>query len=407
MGIFFKMAWRNIQRNIRRTLITLGAISFGLTAIILFFGFIHGFHVQWIESALKLQSGHVIINAEGYFDDPKISNYIEEPGPAIERLSREPGVTVFAPRVEVYGLVSTAENSVGVLIRGIDLERERDITSIKKRVYEGSFLGASGGILLGHRLAKKLNAEIGDKIVLMIQAADGSIGADLFRLAGTFRMGSVDLDSSLALISIKDAQELAVIADGITEIAVLVEDPRNVTPIVERLDKDLALMGYEVKSWEEVLGAIKELIELDYIFMYFLLAIVLVVVSLGILNTMLMSIIERTREFGIMMALGTKPLQVVKLVLLESLVIAVIGTTAGAVFGITLNEVLSFTGVDMSKWAEGFELFMAIEPVVYPENDFPSVIFSSIIIFLTTIVVSIYPALKAARLKPVEAIHFV
>ncbi|MCK5236040.1 MAG: ABC transporter permease, partial [Deltaproteobacteria bacterium] len=399
---------RNIRRNIRRTLITLGAVCVGLAAIILFFGFNNGFHESWLAQTLKLQSGHVVINAPGYRDDPKLSNYMEDPEPAFSALDKAEGITAYAPRVDAHGLVSTAENSVGVLIRGIDLEREKDLTGVNERIVEGEGLtGESGGIILGFRLAKKLNATIGDKVVLMIQAADGSIGAELYRLKGTFKLGMMEMDGSIAVISIDDARELAVIGTGVTEIAALSSDPRAVDPIVDSLSATLSKEAFDVVSWEVALGALMELMQLDYVFMYFLLAIVLVIVSLGIVNTMLMSILERTRELGIMMALGTSPRVIVFLIVLESLVIAVIGTLAGVALGIGANELIAINGLDLSRWSEGFEMFAAIDPVVYPINDYIHVFYSSLAVFFTTVIVSLYPAIKAARLKPVEAIHFV
>jgi ABC-type lipoprotein release transport system permease subunit len=403
------MAWRNIQRNLRRTLITLFAISFGLAAVIIFFGFTDGFHSQWVENTVKAYSGHIVIHSAGYQDDPQISNAIDGVDTVIERILREEAVTTYTKRVEIPGLASTAENSAGVFIRGIDTVRETGITGIEKRVIEGEYLtgGEKKGILLGHRLARRLNAGLGDKVVLMIQASDGSLGAELFRLAGIFRMGSIDLDATLAVITIEDAQELAVLGQRVTEVAVIVKRPEYVFPATDKLKKDLEPMGYEVFPWQEIMPALSEMIDLDIVFMYAILVIVLVVVSLGILNTMLMSIMERTREFGVMMALGTKPKHMVGLVMLESFLLGVIGSALGVAIGIGGNALIAIRGFDLSRWAGAMELMAALDPVVYPETHMGSVLWSTVAIFLTAIVVSIYPAVKAARLKPVEAMHFV
>jgi ABC-type lipoprotein release transport system permease subunit len=409
MKIFLSMAWRNIRRNLRRTLITLCAISFGLAAVIVFFGFTDGFHSQWVENTVKAYSGHIVVHSAGYRDDPQISNAIEDVTPVRERISREEALSAYTERVELPGLASTAENSAGVFIRGIDTVRETGITGIDERVIEGEYLtrGEKRGLLLGHRLARKLNTGIGDKVVLMIQAADGSLGAELFRLTGIFRMGSIDLDATLAVITIEDARELAVIGESVTELAVILDTPGAVFPVTERLKKDLEPLGYEVFPWQEVMPALSEMIDLDNVFMYVILVIVLVVVSLGILNTMLMSIMERTREFGVMMALGTKPKHMVGLVLLESFLLGVIGSVMGVAIGIGGNSLIAINGFDLSKWAGAMELLATLDPVVYPETHMGSVLWSAAAIFVTALIVSIYPAVKAARLKPIEAIHFV
>lgn len=413
MPIFLKMAWRNIQRNLRRTLITLSAITFGLSAMIVFFGFADGFHGQWVENTVKAYTGHIQIYRTGYRDDPQLNRSIEDVSRVTRELKADPAVNTFTSRVEVQGLVSTAENSYGVLIRGIDPEEEIKITAIKDRIIKGRYLeGSEEGnptspVLIGYRLAERLNADIGDKIVLMVQSADGSLTSELFRLKGIFRMGAVELDSSFAIITLKNARRLALLGERVTEIAVMLNRPEDVLPFAERLKKRLAPSGYEVFTWDELMPALQEMIELDNIFMYIILLVVLVVVSLGILNTMLMSIMERIREFGIMMAMGTTPGKVVLLVMLESFFIGLLGVILGAGIGIGVNRMISIKGFDLSRWGGAVEFFAILNPVIYPETDLRNVLWSCGIVFLTALVVSVYPALRAATLRPVEAMHHV
>jgi len=409
MSIFLKMAWRNIRRNLRRTLITLSAITFGLAAMIIFFGFTDGFHAQWVENTVKAYTGHIQIYRSGYRDDPQLNRSIADAAEIIKELKTEPAVDTYAERVEVQGLISTAENSYGVLIRGIDTGEEVKITGIKERIIKGEYLNEDKGrgVLIGHRLAEKLNAEIGDKIVLMVQAADGSLTAELFRLQGTFRIGATELDSSFAIVTLKDAQALSLLGDRVTEIAVMLKNPVDVLPVSKRLKERLVSSGYEVYTWEELMPALQEMIDLDNIFMYLILLVVLVVVSLGILNTMLMSIMERTREFGIMMAVGTSPRNVILLVMLESFFIGIIGIISGAGIGIGINRIISIKGFDLSRWGGATEFFAILNPVIYPETDIINVLWSCAIVFLTALIVSVYPAVRAARLRPVEAMHYV
>ncbi len=407
--MFFKMAWRNVLRNLRRTLITLGAITFGLSAVIVFFGFTDGFHAQWVENTVRAYTGHIQIYRAGYHDDPQLNNSIRDIEGVIREIKREPVLDTYTYRAEIQGLVSTAEHSYGVLIRGIDPEQEVKITAIKDRIIKGGYLkpDSDKGVLIGYRLADRLNAEIGDKIVLMVQAADGSLSADLFRLKGIFKMGAIEMDSAIVFITLKDAQRLAALDGRVTEIAVMLRSAEDVIPLSESLKRRLAPFGYEVYTWQELMPGLKEMIDLDNVFMYIILIIVLVVVSLGILNTMLMSIMERTREFGIMMAMGTKPHQVVALVLLESFIIGLIGIILGAGIGIGANNLIAINGFDLSRWSGAMELFATLNPVIYPETNIWNVLWSCGTIFITAIIVSIYPAIRAARLKPVEAIHFV
>jgi len=394
--LFIKIAWRNIVRNLRRTLITLAAITIGLASIIVFFGFTDGFHAQWVENSVRLYAGHVVVYADEYHETRNLNRTIKNPE-LVETLARESrGVNAFTTRVHVHGLASTAENSIAVLIRGIEIEKEKKLAGFDRRIIEGEYLDsdASRGILLGHALAKRLHVNIGGKVVLMVQAADGSIGAELFRLKGVFRVGAMDVDKYLAVISIRDAQELAVIR-GVTEVALILDSPGHVRPVTRMLEEKLGSQGYD------------DMINLSSIFMYVVLAIVLVVVALGILNTMLMSIMERTREFGLMMAFGTQPAQIVLMVMLESLMLGLIGTFIGVIVGVSTNWFISIDGFNLSNWSGAMELVSSLHPVVYPYTDIYNVFLSALAAFMTTLVVSIYPALKAARLRPVKAMHFV
>lgn len=407
MLIFLKMAWRNIRRNLRRTVITLSAVSFGLAAMILFFGFIDGWTAQGVDNTVRAYTGHIEIFRKGYRDDPQLTRSITNIAEVLREVENEPAISAYTYRLEMDGLISTAENSYGVLIRGIDPEQEIKVTAIKKRIIAGEYLreDEGKGVLIGERLARRLNATTGDKVVLMAQGADGSFNAELFRIKGIFRMGIIPFDSATAIITLKEVRMLAAIGDNVTEVALMVDRPGSVLPASERLKKSLTPSGYEVYSWEELLPAVKELIEFDNIFMYIILLVVIVVVALGILNTMLMSIIERTREFGIMMAMGTRPGQVVVLVMLESTFIGMIGILLGTVIGTGANGIIAIKGIDLSMWAGSLEIFATVDPVIYPETKIWNVLWSCGAVLLTTILVSVYPAIRAARLRPVEAMH--
>ena len=407
--MILKIAWRNIWRNLRRSIITLGAITFGLASVIIFFGITDGFHVQMIDYMVKTSSGHVVVHKEGYNDDPKVTNSMDDTTPIINKIKTMAEVTAYSERIEVSGLASTPENSVGVLIRGINPDDETKITEIKKRIIEGSYLDSSDpmGILIGRKMKKKLDAELGSKLVLMVQAIDGSIGAELFRVKGVFRMGSAVLDSSFVLINTEGARNLTSLTSGSNAIAMLVEGETNIPIVTATLKESFEPTDHEILTWREVMPELEEMIEMDDIFMYLMLIIIMTVVSLGILNTMLMSIMERTREFGVMMALGTKPGQIVHLVMAEAGFLAFIGTVLGITLGITVNALLSINGIDFSEYSDAFEFVGMVTPIVYPETEMRNIVASGLIVFVTTVIVSIYPSVKASRQKPVEAIRHI
>jgi len=402
-----KLAWRNIWRNLRRTLITLSAVTFGLASVILFMGFTDGFHTQWLANYVRAYTGHIQVHAAGYHDDPELTNAIQDPGRAMSIIKTAEGVEQATTHIETEGLASTAESSAGVLIRGIDPESEDRITHVRERLIRGEYLSPGDkGALIGHKLSKKLDAGVGDKIVLMTQDSMGTLSAELFRVRGVFKMGAIDLDSSLVLITQEQAAGFTALDGRATEIIVILKDPARVGATAASLKGSLGPLGLEVFEWQEIMPALQEMIELDDIFMYIILLIVLVVVAFGILNTMLMSIMERTRELGIMMALGTRPASIVALVLAEAFFIGAMGIIAGSALGVAGNMVFSIRGIDLSKWAGAMEFFAAVDPVVYPETNGSVLVWAGFVVFLTAFLSAIYPAVKASRLKPVEAIHF-
>ncbi len=407
MALFLRIAWRNITRNQRRTSITLAAIASGLAAIIVFFGLSNGFHDQWITNSVRVYTGHIVVFAENYRDERNLNRAISDIDDLTARLEGLPGVEAVTPRIHINGLVSTARNSSVAVIRAVDPIRETQINGLRERIIVGSYFedDAHRQILLGHKMAERLNAGPGEKIVLMVQAADGSIGAELFRLQGIFRLGAVDLDGSLAIIGLADGQNLAAMDNKVTEAVLILSSPSEVATTAGVLAAELAGSGYEILQWDELMPQAKEMIALSNVFTYILLVIILIVVSLGILNTMLMSIMERTREFGIMRALGTRPAQIVRLVLLEAVCLGVLGAALGVLLGIVINGFLGAGGIDLSRWSGAMDLISSLKPVIYPTIHPGRVAIAALAAFMTTLLAAIYPAARAARLSPADAIR--
>jgi len=407
MALFLRIAWRNVARNQRRTFITLAAIASGLAAIIVFFGLSNGFHDQWITNSVRVYTGHIVVFAENYRDERNLNRAISDIDDLTARLEVLPGVQAVTPRIHINGLVSTARNSSVAVIRAVDPMRETQINGLRERIIVGSYFeeDAHRQILLGYKMAERLNAGPGEKIVLMVQAADGSIGAELFRLQGIFRLGAVDLDGSLAIIGLADGQNLAAMDNKVTEAVLILDSPAEVATTAGILATELAGSPYEILQWDELMPQAKEMIALSNVFTYILLVIILIVVSLGILNTMLMSIMERTREFGIMRALGTRPAQIVRLVLLEAVCLGILGAVLGVLLGIAINGFLGAGGIDLSRWSGAMDLISSLKPVIYPTIHPGRIAIAALAAFMTTLLAAIYPAARAARLSPADAIR--
>jgi ABC-type lipoprotein release transport system permease subunit len=399
------LAWRNVWRNIRRTLIALSAISFGLAAMLVFFAITEGFHSQWVENTVRLSAGHIVIHLKGYHRRPDIKKAFS-PAPVMEALRGLDEVKGVSPRVELQGLASSAENSSGIKIIGLDPKDKSGITDLRGSIISGYYLTEKRGALIGQRLARRLKLAVGDKFVLMGKAFDSTLGSELFRAKGIFDSGSADFDSAVVIVNIEDARRLTALEDMVTAVSVLADNARKADALKKKLIAKEELRGYEVLDWKQQSPMLKQAIEADDVFLYIILLIIIIVVAFGIINTIHMSVADRTKELGVMVSMGTKPRQIVLMIVFESGIIGLIGTGCGIILGFLANMYFGIKGVDLSAWADAIKLFAAMEPVMYPEITIKGVVFSSLLVFITTVLSSIYPAVKIVSLRPVEAIRY-
>jgi len=411
--LFLTMAWRNVWRNRRRSALTVSVIALSLTFNILMRGIGDGFHEQMVDNSVRAHIGHLQVHRLGYHDDPGLNRTLPDPArveTAIRALPKLRGVSF---RVLGDGLASTDENSAGIAIVGVNPDEESSVTTIRQAVIEGGYLDGDEErpILIGDRLATTRKASLRDKVVLLVQAADGSMGAQLFRVTGIFRSGSPDLDRNVAYMRRADAQDLFALGDRVTEAVVLLDSSAEVDASRSELGSDLSDGGdqtrVEVLTWSEVEPFLEQFIVLDDAFFYIIVAILFIVISVGILNTILMSVFERVREFGVMMALGTRPRQVVLLVVLEAIVLGAVGSAIGGTIGSLTTLYFAGAGIDLSAFAEGAASIGITTTVVYSDLALANVVFSNLAVFVLVVVVALYPAAHAARLRPVDAIRHV
>jgi putative ABC transport system permease protein len=407
--LFFSMAWRNIWRNRRRSLLTVMAIALGLAFNIFMRGIGDGFHEQMVDNSVRAQIGHIQIHRAGYRDDPELNKTLPDPEKIKEAIRSLPDVRGYSLRVLGGGLASTADNSSGVEILGIDPAQERTVTSIQNAILQGKYLaeGMQRPILLGERLASRLKVALGDKVVLMVQAADGSMGAQLFRVAGIFRSGSPEMDEGVVFLLRSDAQNLFSLGDRVTEAALLLGSSRQVPTALATLKQDLSGAPVEILPWWQVAPFLQQFIQIDDAFFYIIVLIFFIVISIGILNTIMMSIFERVREFGVMMALGTKPKQIVKLIVEEAFALGLVGVVIGSLLGAAFTLYYARQGINLSSFSAGAAALGITSSRVYSELTAANLVYSNLAVLVVVVLVALYPAAYAARLQPVEAIRHV
>jgi putative ABC transport system permease protein len=407
--LFFNMAWRNVWRNRRRSLLTVMAISLGLAFNIFMRAIGDGFHEQMVDNSVRSHIGHLVVHRAGYHDDPGINKTLPTPKAVEQAIQALPDLRAYSLRVLGDGLASTAENSAGVAVVGVDPTRERRVTTIDRGIIKGEYLreGEVRPILIGARLAVNLKAGIGSKVVLLVQAADGSMGANLFHVTGIFRSGAPELDSGMAFILRQDAQALFSLQNRETEAVVLLNSSLAVPAAQQALQSKLVGRNVEVLTWYQVEPFLLQFIQLDDAFFYIIVIFFFVVISIGILNTIMMSVFERVREFGVMMALGTKPRQIIKLVVEEAFVLALVGALIGSAIGISASAYFATAGMNLSSWAEGAAALGMTSTMVYTKLTAANVVISNLSVLAVVVLVGLYPAMHASRLRPVEAIRHV
>ncbi len=406
MQTFIKIAWRNITRNKKRSYITITAVGFGLGALIFILSFVEGAHQQMIENYTSVLTSHVQIHHDGFYQKKKLELNITDPQNIKNKLKSLPSLVSVSQRIKAVGLISSSESSAGVRIIGVQPSEEQHVTVIYKRVKKGKHLSENDNdtIVLGAKLARNVDVQLGDKVVLMSQALDGSIAAGAYRIKGIFDTGTDEVDQGLVFITHQAAAELFVMSDATSELAFKTASAKEVSQTVALIRSTLNRPDLEILSWQDISPSFKQWIEFDNGFMWIIVFIVMMVAAIGILNTILMGVLERTREFGILLALGTKQKEIVFIVGWESFFLATLGGFIGIILGVGLTAFFGKVGINLTLFTKALNS-LYIDAVIYPQLNVPHAVISIILILTASLIVSIYPAWHAAHLKPMEAIR--
>ena len=404
MLVYLKLAWRNIWRNKRRTLITQFSMIVTLALMIAYSGLVWGLLNQMERNATLLGPGEIQIHVPGYRDDRSIYKVIDRPDTIISSIEKN-GARA-ASRLQGFGLVSHDENSSGAQILGIDPAREKNVTRFHRHLFRGAFLAGANEVIVGSKIAVTLDVTVGDELVVVTQAADGSIGNDIYTVAGILNRIGEEIDRSAIMMSLADFRDLFSMGDVATEIAIRrVHDRQELGELRDVIAGGIPAL--EVKTWKELFPAISDMIDIADLSIYILFFIVYLAASLITLNTMLMAVYERIRELGIMMAIGFRPLQVMTLIFVETFYLTLCAVGAGLVCGVGLSAYLTRYGLDLTSFSDGFSFAgILAEPHWFAVTNAQTVLPAAVFLVIISFAAVLYPALKAARLKPLEALNF-
>ena len=418
MLLTFKLAWRSFIRHRRRSIITTAAVSLSLAMMIIFVGIADDGHARMAELGIRLGQGHVLVQGKGYQAAETLDHLVPDPGRIIARARKLPAVHNAAPRVRAMGLLSTGEKAAPVLVSGVDPDLEPQVSTIpeKKRRLHGDYLrtrkqmpfaNMPADIYVGAELAKTLALQVGDRTVLTLSPRGASRPASAaFVVRGVFKTGITELDQGWVEIPIAEAQKLLNLGRAATQVAVLVKSLSDTGPVTAALMPEQQ-QGLEVLRWEVALKELYDAIVLDDAGLYIMMLIIFVIVAIGIFNVVLMSVIERTKEFGVMMALGCKPGQLCGVVLAESLVLALVSAALGLAMGLGLHYWVASVGIPVDQLGD-YQISGTIIEGRFYSTLTPWVVAKWTLAVMGLVIGSaLYPAIKAAFLKPLEAMRHV
>jgi putative ABC transport system permease protein len=401
--VILRIALRNTLRQKRRTALTALTMVGGFVLAAVSIGWSDGTYSFIIRMFTGDRLGQIEVHRAGYFDEPtlydRIQNY-REVGRVIRSVD---GVKAWAPRVFASGLASFGNKTAGIRIIGMDPELEEGATVFSRKVVEGAPLDDTPyEVLLGKGLARILETQTGNDIVLLTQAADGSMANDVFHIAGIVDTGDEISDRMGLYLNLADAQKLLVIDDEVHEIIVIIRDLKQTEALTRTIRDRLANPELEVLPWQEFARSFYEAMKADQRGMWIMLFIIMLIVAVGVLNTVLMSVLERRREYGLLKAVGTRPVEIVHLVLTELLAITIASVGLGIAISLLVNWYLSIHGITIPiSITYGGVAFDRM----YTEINARSLYIPMITVMLSAMLVGVFPALKAAHTEPARAMR--
>lgn len=410
MSLLQQFAWRNVWRNKRRSIITVLAITFAVMLSIAMRSLQLGTYDVNIRRAVELYSGYLQIQKNGYQKNPSLRKGFRYT-PELENTIRSvPLIKAYTPRLIGDGLVSNPHDStsLGALIMGIVPEKERRVAQLMNKLNRGRFFRSdtTNEIVLGNKLMENLKAEIGDEVVILAQAFDGSLGNLKFKIVGTIKTGVFELDAAAVFMGLSTAQDLLSMYGRVTMVAIALDNLQNIPPVQQQLTRLLPEDDLVVLNWAEIMPDLKQAIEMDNIGGILFLAILVIVVAFGILNTMLMSIQERYREFGIVLSLGMANRKLVIMILWETLYIVLIGLVLGNLLAAAINYYIVLHPIVFSGgFAELYEEYGFLPRM---ESTLRFSIFwnNTLAVLIISILAVIYPAFKVYKLEPLKGIRY-
>jgi putative ABC transport system permease protein len=409
VSTLLKIAWRNVWRQRRRTVLIAAAMGVIMALLILFDGIIVGFEQSIYGNAIQLLGGNIQVHAPGYSEKTEQNPLLPlaNPDGVVRAAEANPNTVVAAKRIVTGGLVTDREGAFSVSIIGVETDKESRISPVAENISAGRYLNPDDGdlIVIGQGLATAMDITVGDRITMAANSLHEQTRQRTMTVVGIFDVGVPTVEKDTIYMSLAEAQSLFGLDGQVTEIVVSLKQIGQEAPVVAQINKQMP--GYEVETWVNSMPELKQTIDMKTSVMSVFGVILIAVAAIGILNLLMMAVFERTREIGIVGALGLKPREITFMFLLEGILIGVMGAVLGTVLGLAITAVLGIVGLDYSQFANLTEYTALITGKIYPEFVPLKVLWHAITLIVIAALAALYPAREAARREPAEALHYV
>ncbi len=406
--MLIQLAWRNLWRSPRRTWLNLASIAFAALVMVFLLSFQLGTYAIMKENVLRVMDGFAQIQPRGYQDDPKLRKVIENPGALLSRVEAVAGVGAAAPRTQSFAILANGEKSIGAAVVGVDPAREVRVSTLNHSIKQGRYLTPDddAAIVLGSALARNLGATVGGNVTLLAEARDGSIAADVLQVVGIFETGVPEVDRQISQIPLRRFQATFAMGRAVNAIALTGPTLSGVTRALPAVRAAVAGEGLVVLAWQQLQPGMDGAISLDLNTSLMWYASLVIVVVFIILNTLLMSVLERTREFGVLLAIGMRPTLLGAVIWVELGLLALVGLALGMAIGSAVTLVTGYYGFEMPG-AEAIFAQWGLPGRIFPRLSLTSLLAGPGAMAVCILVAGIFPYRRVRRLEPVSAMRAV
>ena len=403
--MILSISWRNIWRNKTRSFVVITAVALGICAGVFSTAFMKGMMDQRTQSAISTEISHIQIHRQNYRQENSLQLYMNESMAVVEQIKKINHVKGVSQRIIIQSMIASAETSSGVKIAGIYPENEKMVTNLSTKLVEGKYFKGvpKNPVVIGQKLADKLNVKLHSKIVITLQDMDNNITAGAYRIAGIFKTSNSNYDEMSVFVRYDDLSRLLALPEGAShEIAIFVDD-NEMVDIIQNKVKEF-IPDYEILNWKEISPELSYLTEIMDMYMYIFIIIILLALLFGIINTMLMVILERRKEIGMLMAVGMNKIKVFTLILVETVQLSLVGGVVGVFAGGLISAYFETHAINMSMFAEGLSK-IGWDSMVYCSIETDMILNVTIMVIIAGIIASVYPAYKALKYDPAEALR--